>query len=57
MTSAEFTTQDQISALGVSLCKMILEKHSQSFRAEKAPEGGMRYIIRLSLQKEEISSE
>jgi len=57
MTSAEFTTQEQISALGVSLCKMILEKHSQSFRAEKAPEGGMKYIIRLSLQKEEISRE
>jgi signal transduction histidine kinase len=52
-----FTTQEQINALGISLCKMILEKHSQSFRVEKSPEGGMKYTIRLSLQKEEIARE
>ncbi len=53
MATPEFTTQGQISTLGISLCKMILEKYSQSFQAEKSPEGGMKYTIRLSLHKEE----
>jgi signal transduction histidine kinase len=57
MVTPAFTTQEQINALGISLCKMILEKHSQSFHAEKSPEGGMKYTIRLSLRKEEMDRE
>jgi signal transduction histidine kinase len=57
MATSDFTPQEQISTLGISLCKMILEKHAQSFRGEQTPEGGIKYTIRLALQKEEISHE
>ncbi len=57
LASQSFTTKEQIGTLGVSLCKMILEKHSQSFFVEKTDWGGMRYTIRLSLVKKEMNHE
>lgn len=57
LSAPSFTTREQISALSVSLCKMILEKNSLSFHVERSPEGGTRYTIRLPLKKEETFHE
>jgi signal transduction histidine kinase len=57
MSASSFTDREQISALSVSLCKMILEKNALSFQAEMSAEGGIRYTIKLPVKKEETPNE
>ncbi len=57
ISGSSYTEREQISALSVSLCKMILEKNSLSFQAEISAEGGMRYTIKLPVKKEETPHE
>ncbi len=56
-STPSFTTREQIGALSVSLCKMILEKNSLSFHVERATDGGVQYTIRLPVKKEETPHE
>lgn len=53
MNNQPFTEREQMSALSVSLCKMILEKNALSFHAEMNAEEGIIYTIKLPVKKEE----
>jgi signal transduction histidine kinase len=50
------TTEELGIGVGLPLCKVILERHGNSFEIEEPPEGGNRYCIKLPLSTEEAHS-
>ena len=45
-----FTTREQGSGIGLSLCKQIIQSHGGSIRMESTPGKGTRVVIHLNLQ-------
>jgi nitrogen fixation/metabolism regulation signal transduction histidine kinase len=45
-----FTTREQGSGIGLSLCRQIIQSHGGSIRMESAPGKGTRVVIHLNLQ-------
>jgi signal transduction histidine kinase len=52
-TSQQSVERDQMTALSVSLCKLILEKNSLSFHVDNSAWGGVCYTVKLPVMKEE----
>lgn len=49
------TTQELGSGLGVAICKTIMEKHGNIFEIHSPGNGGTSYIIKLPVNREEVT--
>ncbi|RNC70652.1 MAG: GAF domain-containing protein [Desulfuromonadales bacterium] len=54
LTTPFGSTQELGTGLGLAICKTIMEKHGNIFEVETPPSGGMRYIIKLPVTREEV---